>query len=292
MKRSLSILDELLKEPTYVVTLALSTLVAFIWYLSASNAEVRLYALIGGVPSIAFLLVGYVYSIRVRSENVTLRRIAKDFFEINQIYRHALSERFLLSPETDSARILDREAVALRAVLQRIENIFSRVTLRPCTVTLKLVVPLGDRLLARTYLRSEDLSIRDFEGYSDYEIGTGKNTELDNSLLPNEESKPHHYFSPNLRLDSGFACERNSYMNFYRSILVVPIHSATNVHTALVYRKELVGFLSVDTMSVHRLNNGYHLYMLAALANQMFSFMSVVRGKHTDAATASISSAT
>ena len=69
-------------------------------------------------------------------------------------------------------------------------------------------------------------------------------------------------------------------MNFYRSILVVPIHSATNVHTALVHQKELVGFLTVDTMSVNRLNSTYHLFMLAALANQMFNFMAVVRGKY------------
>ena len=140
------------------------------------------------ITSSLFLLTGYVYSIKVRAENVILRRISKDFFEINQIYRHALSERFLLSPESDSAKILDREAATLKAVLQRIENIFSRVTLRPCTVTLKLVVPVDGRLLARTYMRSEDLSIRDFEGYSDYEIGSGKNTELDMALQPNDES--------------------------------------------------------------------------------------------------------
>jgi hypothetical protein len=34
-------------------------------------------------------------------------------------------------------------------------------------------------------------------------------------------------------------------------------------------------------MSVNRLKNGYHLFMLAALANQMYNFMSLMRGKYT-----------
>jgi hypothetical protein len=73
--------------------------------------------------------------------------------------------------------------------------------------------------------------------------------------------------------------ERQDWKNFYRSAIVVPIRFVNRPAVGPVVSDD-IGFLSVDTKSTHRLNDDYHLEYLAGLADQMYNFMSLMRGKY------------
>jgi hypothetical protein len=88
----------------------------------------------------SLLVVGYVFSLRVRGENIALRSLSEIFCEINRLYRDKLRESFAKeAPSYDPIDLAAEEKAALQAVCQRIENIFSRVTRRNCMVTVKLL---------------------------------------------------------------------------------------------------------------------------------------------------------
>jgi len=42
-----------------------------------------------------------------------------------------------------------------------------------------------------------------------------------------------------------------------------------------------LGFLCVDTLSRNRLNEGYHVELMSAFADQMYNFLSLMRGRYT-----------
>lgn len=230
--------------------------------------------------SLFLLGIGYIYSIRVRLENIALRNISKIFWEINQIYRTKLSELFNSSTATPLTReniILASEEQTLKAVCQRIETIFRTLINRNCMVTIKLVTMEEGRYCAKTYVRSQDLSERDDNNTETYHVGSGKNTGFDIALSKRDDGLPPHFFSPDLSNCEQYLNERDDYLRFYRSTILVPISNNSRNDSTL---SDVIGFLSVDTLSKNRLNNSNHLYMLSALSSQMYNFISLLRGKY------------
>ena len=91
---------------------------------------------------------------------------------------------------------------------------------------------------------------------------------------------PSHFFSANLKKYEGYLNERQDYLKHYRSTIVVPLHGQNENAAATNNREDLIGYLCVDTKSVNRLNNRHHLYMISALSNQMYDFISLMRGRY------------
>lgn len=286
MKATTQRLNVIATNPWFLVLSGISSIAAFMWFL---------YDKFGGkpdvLPGISFigaltaLSIGYIYSIRVRSENIALRDLSAMFYEINRIYRDELREQFCSdAPATDPESLLAEEELVLKGVCQRVDSIYSRVTNRRCMVTVKLVTTENGKCFAHTYVRSQELCPRDIPERIKYNVGSGENTGFDEALAKRPDGLPSHFFSanlPELEKLGRYSNQRQHYHRHYRSTLVVPIRGVNKGKESTPDEFDLVGFLCVDTLSVNRLNNGYHLFMLSALANQMYNFMSLMRGKYT-----------
>lgn len=286
MRKSTQYLNRIATDPWFLVATGTASIAAFIWFLyeqptstpSAIFSPVLYFTL-------ALLTVGYVYSVKIRAENIALRGISEEFFEINQIYREKLRELFNSDdPVTNAVELLDEEELALKAICQRIGNIYSRITNRKCMVTVKLVTIENEQCYAHTYVRNQELCPRDSLERIRYSVGTGDNTGFDVALAKRPNGLPPHFYSPDLQRmerQNEYFNQRPHYYRHYRSTLVVPIRGSRIGKESSEREFDLIGFLCVDTLSINRLNNGYHLYMLSALASQMYNFMSLMRGRYT-----------
>lgn len=286
MKASTHRANTILANPWFLISNAILGIVTFMWFLYGNAGGMLDPSSVAlSFSALALLSIGYVYSIKVRLENIALRSISELFYEINEIYRDKLRELFNSdSPVTDPIELIEEESRALKAVCQRIESIYSRVINRSCMVTLKLVTTEGDKCYAHTYIRSQELCRRDSVSRVRYSIGSGENTGFDLALATRPDGLPSHFYSPDLRVlerNHAYFNERQHYQRYYRSTLVVPIRGRNSQTENSAPAFDLVGFLCVDTLSTYRLNNGYHLFMLSALASQMYNFMSLMRGKYT-----------
>jgi len=139
----------------------------------------------------------------------------------------------------------------------------------------------NSKYYAHTYVRSQELSKRDSSEKLKFVVGTGDNNGFDKTLSNRSDGLPLHFYSPDLQKESDYSNQRQHFYRHYRSTLVVPICGENKGKEGTPDQFDRVGFLCVDTLSINRLNNGYHLYMLSALANQMYNFMSLMRGKYT-----------
>ncbi len=269
-------------SPWFVVASGVASIAAFLWFLyekSSSTPELGSNVVLS--VCIIVLSSGYVYSFRVRTENIALRDIAKVFLTINTIYRDKLHDLFASAhPVTKPQDLVGEEERVLRAVCERIgHGIFARVIGRPCMVTIKLVTQDNGRYYAQTYVRSQELCERDKGEPVKYWLGTNENTAFDEASKRRAD-RPSHYYSPDLRKESGYCNQRQHYDRHYRSVLVVPIRGVNTGREGTNDEFDLIGFLCVDTLSTNRLNNGFHLDMLSALASQMYNFISLMRGKY------------
>jgi hypothetical protein len=271
-------------NPWFIVVTGLASLISFIAYLYEKiDPQFGLLSKALLASAVCVLFVGYVYSIKVRAENMAHRDIARIYFEINQIYREKLHEMFCSgSPVRDPTDLLREEQTVLRSICQRIENIFARLIGRTCMVTIKLVSQAADQpLVAQSYVRSQELCLRDRPTRSSYAVGTGENNGFDKALQARGDGKPAHFYSADLSKEPDYSNQRQHYVRYYKSVLVLPIRGPKSNATQTGGEQDLIGFLCLDTMSVNRLNSGFHLYILAALANQLYNFMSLMRGRYT-----------
>lgn len=283
MKQSTRSIATAANNPWFMVVGGLCSIVGFVAYLY-EKLDPKFELLTKGFFGLGIVLLffGYYYSVLVRRENIALRSLSRLFYEINEIYRSKLQVSFFgENPITNSSDLLDAEKIALSSVCQRIENIFSTSTNRQCLATVKLVTKSNGQGLAQTYVRSQELCARDNPSRIQYKIGTGENTAFDQALMLNADGRPAHFYSADLTKNSNYSNQRQHYLSYYKSTLVVPIRGERTHHIGEAVEYDLVGFLCVDTLSTNRLNNGYQLFMLAALAQQMYNFMSLMRGRYT-----------
>lgn len=284
MRKGTQQLNAIAANPWFTFTSGVASIFGFIWFLYDEYERTpKLISSIAFFGALFILVSGYIYSVRVRTENIALRGLSVVFHDINEIYRDKLREVFSLdSPETDPESLLAQEELSLKAVCQRIDNIFSRVLNRNCMVTLKLATTEDSKCFVRTYIRSQELSPRDQPRRMKYAVGSGENTAFDESLARRSDGLPSHFYSSDLKtLKDGYSNQRQHYERYYRSTIVVPIRGVNKGKGSTHEEFDLIGFLCVDTLSVNRLNNNFHLFMLSALANQMYNFMSLMRGKYT-----------
>ncbi len=287
MKLTTSRLVDLAASPKIIVIGGISSIGSVLWLLFAQiNDTFHPFQAFIVVLSLAILVIGYVYSIAVRVENISLRRLPFYYYEINHLYKNTLLEMFGEQENTkDSDTLIKYEKDILSSVCQRISDIFSSLINRKCMATIKLVTIEDEAVYARTYVRSHSHSERDFKNKTKFSVGNGKNTSFDEALRSRNDGLPQHFYSPDLTIKGSYHNERVGFSNFYKSTLVVPIggHYCEDKESNQELFYDLIGFLCVDTMSTNRLNDNDHLYMLSALAEQMYNFISLMRGKYSTA---------
>jgi hypothetical protein len=173
----------------------------------------------------------------------------------------------------------ENERKTLKSVCQKIAKVYTAFTHCPCTVTVKLVTGVGDKTFCETYERSEENCERDAGPPRQFEVGTGANTGFDRAILyvPGQVS---HFHSADLRKDKDYRNQRDHWADSYLSAIVVPIRSVNPTKIGTKDSSDNIGFLCVDTPSTYRLNNTWHVDLLASFADQMYNFISLMRGNY------------
>ena len=226
-----------------------------------------------------FFSVNY-YSIFVRRENNTFKKIPEIIHNINHSYRDILCEMFFRKRKSRSEEeLLNVEEKTLRGVCQRIQKIFTNLISRDCMITIKLITKdKRGRRYCETYVRGEENCERDNYSPKKFDVGTGKNTAFDESLKLRNNRDRSHFHSPDLTAEEHYSNERQGWQNYYQSAIVVPIRYFNELKRGTLNASEDIGFLCVDTLSRNRLNNTYHVDLLASFADQMYNFMCLMRG--------------
>jgi hypothetical protein len=226
-----------------------------------------------------FLATTVIYSIRVRQENRAFRHVPTILHRINHNYRDVLSKLFGHGAAGNLTLRMRLEREALVSVCQSISEIFTLLTHVPCTVTVKLITRENGRVYCQTAIRSQVGSERDHGPHRKFELMTGENTAFDVALryTPGEIS---YFFSPDLRKEHNYRNQRKNWAAFYRSAIVVPIRYVDWENAGKDAASDLIGFLAVDTLSTNRLNNTFHVALIASFSDQMYNFMSLMRGKY------------
>lgn len=225
-----------------------------------------------------------VYSIRVRLENIQFRSFTRILHRINHDYRDMLSAAFKnqnqgLSADDHINFLKQNETRTINSVCQRISKIYSTFTHGECTVTVKLIQRDGEKYSAITYARSEENCARDKALPGFFEIKTGSNTAFDRALMYSN-GRVSYFHSANLTKETDYHNQRDHWVDFYRSTIVVPIRSVDPAKVGQNSCSDDIGFLCVDTLSGNRLNATWHVELLAAFADQMYNFMSLMRGNY------------
>lgn len=283
MKVATGKLQAIAGNPWFVTLAGIASIISFIWFMfeKLSNQPYILSSIFLFI-SLIILFSAYIYSIKVRTENIALREIAGVFNKINHIYRDTLRDMFSSEePTTDPGDLLVEERNTLLSVCQRASYIFSRVIGHECMVTIKLLTEENNKKFAQTYVRSLEKCERDKQTKIKYEVGTGENTAFDRAVIQRTDDRPSHYYSGDLTKENGYSNQRQHFKRFYRSTIVVPIRGKNKGKEGTHDEYDMVGYLCVDTKSLNRLKNDYHLQMLSSLAGQMYNFMSLMRGKYT-----------
>lgn len=221
-----------------------------------------------------------MYSLKIREDNRNLQEIAESFREINSIYRDRLFGQFYGGRSiTQREKLVDIEKSTITSVCQRISQIYSKLIGKSCVVSVKLLTKENDGTLkAKSYARSENDSERDKAEPKTFEVNTGQNTAFDLALMKDTTGNIIYFYSGDLEKHKHYLNQRPNWKKYYRSTIVVPIR-CPGVEGKPA--QDDIGFLSIDTKSRNRLNNNHHVVMLAALADQMYNFMSLMRGKYS-----------
>ena len=237
-------------------------------------------------PILLFIILTIFYtavtiaSLIVLGNNRKLKDVAESFREINSIYKDRLFGLFSGdNPIAERDKLVGTEQSTLSAVCQRIGQIYTKLIGKECVVTVKLLTQEDNgALYVTTYARSEDDCERDKSNPKKYEVNTGQNTAFDQALMKDTTGNITHFYSGDLKKHKNYQNQRPNWSKFYQSAIVVPIRCLGVEGKAF---RDDIGFLCVDTKSRNRLDNSYHVTMLAALSDQMYNFISLMRGTYS-----------
>ena len=214
----------------------------------------------------------------VHRENLRLRQCAYELHEINHIYRDALGGLFSNNaktqpPNADELLLVEREV--LNAVCTKVASMFRNLTGRRCVVTMRLITEEDQNKFCFVWATSDRQSFRDEVPVIKFGLSEKENTAFARALVL-RSSSPSFFHSADLRDASDYEDQRPEWRDLYRSILVVPVQHAIRS----LKKSDVLGFLSVETMSTYRINNGYHVHFLAAFADQMYNFICIMRRRY------------
>jgi len=264
----------------------LASVVALVWYAydQLKPAPAAFSLVLYAVVTAVVLAVG-IYSIRVRQENIHFRQFTRILHRINHDYRDTLGAVFRnTSPEYTASEfshyLKDSERKTLKSACQKISKIYTFFTHSQCTVTVKLITMIDGKAYCETCERSEENCERDQTHLRRFELNTGANTGFDKALMfiPGTVS---HFHSADLSTERDYHNQRDHWPKVYASTIVVPIRFVNPDKLGTKEASDDIGFLCVDTLSTNRLNDHWHIELLAAFADQMYNFISLMRGKYS-----------
>ncbi len=264
---------------------SLASILALLWFVfERLNPSTLIWGITVPIAVICLFAIG-IYSVSVRKENIHFRTLIWILHRINHTYRDALSSVFRYAAPTDNTKDsiesgIKLERDTLQSVCANLASLYGGFTHRSCTVTIKLITRSGGKAYCETYARSEHISNRDQGTPRLFEINTGANTAFDRAIMYVPGGKISHFYSADLTKEPDYHNQRDRWADYYRSVIVVPIRSVNPLLIGSKDGKDDIGFLCVDTLSENRLNDRWHLEMLAAFADQMYNFISLMRGNY------------
>ena len=135
------------------------------------------------------------------------------------------------------------------------------------------------RVFCATYQRSEENCERDAWSPKEFEVKTGLNTAFDRALIY-APAKISHFHSPDLTKEKDYRNQRDNWSHIYQSAIVVPIRCIDHSKVGTKNESDDLGFLCIDTLSTNRLNDTWHIELMASFADQMYNFVSLMRGRY------------
>lgn len=281
-------LNELLKSPVVLCLLSTVGLIqALIWILQSAGKIQKLEwgnALL--THSFFAILTLIIYGIVLITGN--FRRLRDSFakvHDVNHQYRNylaATSAKLLMIDGGDRVieahQLLTKtEKEATAKVLRIISDQFRLLINRDVVATLWIHDPSSDAFIEQETSANgvdADRPFRELERYR---------PKLNSIFCHNRKKKGRccHYYSADIAesadSEDGYHDERPNYLEYYKSLLCVPIRFRVETDAGGKIEEDLLGFLQVDTKSRNRLNDKEHLYLLAAYADQLYNFLSLVR---------------
>lgn len=235
-------------------------------------------ALFWFVLTCTLVLFGFTcYSLyKITSINKGLIFAILKWHEVNHLYRNSLASSIIHQNPTSPVRdfVLAQKTV-LHSVCQKISSIYTQLIGVPCLVTVKLCVPDNK---CKAFVRSDLHTERDRCGESRFVIDADKNTAFVEARKQQNKNGIFRFYSPDLRklYEGGhYQNERDNWSDLYQSTIVVPLRYQDSERSPSMIDE--LGFLCVDTQSRNRLNDTFHVQMLAAFADQMYNFITLSR---------------
>lgn len=281
-------LNELFKNPVVLCLLSTVALIqAVIWMLQTAGKIPKLQwgnALL--THSFFAILSLIIYGIVLITGN--FRRLRDSFakvHDVNHQYRNylaATSAKLLMIDGANRthevhALLTRTEKEATAKVLRIISDQFRMLINRDVVTTLWLHDPSTNSYIEQETSANGVDADRPFRELERYHLNR-------NSIFCHNRKKKGrccHYFTADLSESQesaeGYHDQRPNYQEYYKSLLCVPIRFRVETDAGGKTEEDLLGFLQVDTKSRNRLNDREHLYLLAAYADQLYNFLSLVR---------------
>lgn len=232
------------------------------------------------IAATALIGVGFWGTYVSYQSNRALKCCVRELHQINHFYRDTLARRFF-DPKNkehlNDTQILMVERQTLDEVCGRISTIFRELTVRNCFVAVYLIRK-GENNAIYCSMYAASANEADRPHAVSYIVDREKNTRFweASSLRP---CGMHYFHSADLEEKfPPYFDEMNFFEQKYKSCIVVPIRYRPDGENAVAND---LGYLVVDTLHTHRLNNRFHVHYLAAFADQMFYFMQIWRS-HLD----------
>ncbi|HWB06934.1 MAG TPA: hypothetical protein VG796_28175 [Verrucomicrobiales bacterium] len=225
-----------------------------------------------GLPLIiVFALANWLWLADVRK----LRELPTHLHRINHTYRDVLARVFSPNspPQTDDT-LIEIERRVLEGLCWEIAEIYRGLINRRCTVTVKLVTEDdSEKAFCFTWARSYYDASRD-STLEKFAIDENTAFRTAAAVVQDRVSFFHSGDLVELEKRGLYTNQRKGWQKYYKSAIVVPIRYVID---EAQNRQQLLGFLALDTMETNRLNSSYHVELLAAFADQLYNFLSLMR---------------
>ena len=246
-------------------------------------------SVLGLILIMAASAVVQFYLYRTQAKYKAWTRVPQLLCEINEIYRHVLSNLYLAGEDKrhDDEFYIAIEKEILDGVCQKISGIFRLITGgAACRTIVYLLVNDEDgidessRRFCFTWATSELPRKRDKVQEKRYPLEPGQNTRFIEILDALDKGDEPGFFSADITKETKYHDSLPGFEGHYGSIMVVPIYCAIPTEQdPTITSIRILGFLSVDS-SRNRLKEKTAKNLLLAFANQMFNFISLMRHEY------------
>ncbi len=224
---------------------------------------------------IIFVLGTFWGVFSIISKNRAYRQTFEKIHKINHFYREKLAHSSLvllaaskLEQEEVTKFLHSVQRTGCEKVCSYIKSIFEGIVGTEVHITLwlyqdsvkscEIFTSTDDRREAGTTVQISDCEYLQFDKTS-------------------SKNHPHakSYFHQNTKKAKSFLDGFPESKEFYKSILVIPIHFEGKINDEILHDR--LGFLQADCKSANHLNNREHAELLAAFADQFYNFLSIMK---------------